>query len=64
MSSKLKMFVNDPVLWNSFTEEVDERINLIHKRLEQAQEPVDIYRAQGEVAALKKMLQLRDKVNG
>jgi len=64
MASKLKMFVNDPELWNSFVEEVNERIALLHKQLEQVQEPRDIYKAQGEVYALKKMLQLRDKVNG
>ena len=64
MDSKLKMFVNDPALWNSFVEEIEERISLLHKNLEQAQDPKDIYRAQGEVAALKKVLMLRDKVNG
>jgi hypothetical protein len=64
MDSKLKMFVNDPALWNSFVEEIEERIALLHKNLEQAQDPKDIYRAQGEVAALKKVLMLRDKVNG
>lgn len=64
MDSKLKMFVNDPVLWNSFVQEIEERISLTHKQLEQAQELKDLYRAQGEVAALKKVLMLRDKVNG
>lgn len=64
MASKLKMFVNDPELWNSFVEEVQERVNLQHKLLEQAQDLKDVYRAQGEIASLKKMLMLRDKVNG
>lgn len=64
MASKLKMFVNDPELWNSFVEEVQERIALQHKLLEQAHDIKDVYRGQGEVSALRKMLQLRDKVNG
>lgn len=64
MDSKLKMFVNDPALWTSFVKEVEERISLHHKYLEQAQDMKDVYRVQGEVAALKKMLMLRDKVNG
>ena len=64
MASKLKMFVNDPELWNSFVEEVQERVTLQHKLLEQAQDLKDVYRAQGEIASLKKMLMLRDKVNG
>lgn len=64
MASKLKMFVNDPELWNSFVEEVQERVALQHKLLEQAQDLKDVYRAQGEIASLKKMLMLRDKVNG
>ena len=58
------MFVNDPVLWGSFLEELDTRINKGHKKLEQLTEPSDFYRAQGEVQALQSMKRLRDQVNG
>lgn len=64
MSSKLKMFVNNPELWDSFLGELDERIKDKHKRLEQSVEPYDIYRTQGELQALHSLQRLRDKVNG
>ena len=59
----LKPFVNDKVLWQDFLLEISERKSACHKKLEQAIEPVDIYRAQGELQALTKLEQLRDKVN-
>lgn len=62
--SKLKMFVNNPELWNSFTDEIQERLAFVHKQLEQMADPTAIYRLQGEVKALRSMLALRDKVNG
>lgn len=64
MSSKLKMFVNDPVLWGSFLEELDQRIANGHKKLEQITDLPELYRTQGQVEALKSMQRLRDKVNG
>lgn len=64
MSSKLKMFVNNPELWGAFLGELDERIKDKHKRLEQTVEPYDIYRTQGELHALHALKRLRDKVNG
>lgn len=62
--SKLKMFVNNPELWGSFTDEIEERLAFAHKQLEQMADPTTIYRLQGEVKALRSMLMLRDKVNG
>ena len=62
--SKLKMFVNNPELWHSFTDEIQERLAFAHKQLEQMADPTAIYRLQGEVKALRSMLMLRDKVNG
>lgn len=60
----LKPLVNDKVLWQDFLQELDERISLCHKGLEQASQPVDFHRLQGEVQALKKLKSLREKVNG
>lgn len=59
----LRPFVNDKVLWKDFLEELDTRIQDCYKGLEQASDPVTVYRFQGEVAALKKLKYLRDKVN-
>lgn len=63
MTSKIKMFVNSPDLWNSFCAEVDERIEATQKKLGQQVEPHLIYRAQGELQALESLKRLRDKVN-
>jgi hypothetical protein len=59
----LKPLVNDKPLWQSFLEELDERIAFCHKTLEQVDEPSQMYRLQGEIAALKKLKFLREKVN-
>lgn len=63
-NSKLKMFVNNPELWESFTEEVNLYISSCHKQMEQMRDTSDLFRLQGEVKALRKMISLRDKVNG
>jgi hypothetical protein len=58
------MFVNTPELWNSFLEEVDTRVDQVHKKLGQSTDTHEIYRAQGELHALQSLKKLRDKVNG
>jgi len=60
----LKRFVNDPVFWAAFLEEIEESIQLQHKKLEQSSDPIDLYRCQGEIFALKRLKQMRDKYNG
>jgi hypothetical protein len=42
---------------------LDAVIDLHHKKLEQAVEPVDLYKAQGAVQALRQLKFLRDEVN-
>ena len=64
MSSKIKLFVNNPELWNSFLEEIDARVDQVHKKLGQFTETHDIYRAQGELQALQSLKKLREKING
>lgn len=59
----LKPFVNNRELWDDFLEELKERIQACHKKLEQLTDPVDFHRTQGEIQALRKLEQLRDKVN-
>jgi hypothetical protein len=64
VSSKIKLFVNNPELWNSFLEEIDARVDQVHKKLGQFTETHDIYRAQGELQALQSLKKLREKING
>jgi hypothetical protein len=59
----LKLLVNNPDIWKPFVSEIEERIELTHKNLEQMATAEDLYRLQGEVRAYRKLLALRDKVN-
>lgn len=60
----LKLFVNNPDLWNAFLDEVNEYLTLTHKNMEQLDKAEDLYRLQGEARAYNKLKRLRDKVNG
>ena len=64
MDGNLKPFVNNPELYNPFLEEVKNRIAVAHKRLEQINDVEEMYRAQGEIRALRSMLLLREHTNG
>jgi hypothetical protein len=59
----LKPLVNNHELWTSFLQELDTRIQVCYKKLEQITDPVELYHAQGEVQALRSLEKLRDKVN-
>lgn len=61
---QIKRLVNDKPLWDSFCEELDERIEFCHKQLEQRDEPLELHRLQGEIKALRSLKLLRDKING
>jgi hypothetical protein len=60
----LKPFVNDKHLYDDFLKELDDRISLSQKTLEQSNSMEEVYRSQGAIAALRKLKLLRDKVNG
>lgn len=62
--SALKPMVNAPLQWKAFCDSVDYYIDLNNRKLEQASDSVEIYRAQGAIAALRKLKLLRDEVNG
>ena len=64
VNNTLKPFVNNPELYNPFLEEIINRINKVHKRLEQISEVEELYRAQGEIRVLRSMLRLREDING
>ena len=59
----LKNFVNNHVMWTSFINMLDTEIAQQHKRMEQVSDSVELHRAQGEIAALRKLMMLRDKLN-
>ena len=62
--SNLKLVVNNKPQWDAIVEELNYRIAMAHRGLEQHDDGSDIFRLQGEVRALRSLLQLRDKVNG
>ena len=64
VNNTLKPFVNNPDLFNPFLEEITNRIEKIHKRLEQLVDVEELYRAQGEIRVLRSMLRLREDING
>ena len=60
----LKKIVNDKSVWVAFNKTLDDKINQVHVKMEQVQGEADIYRCQGEIAALRKLKYLRDEING
>lgn len=61
--SGLKPLTNNVHSWNAFEEMIDHYIALQVKHLEQAEDPIYMYRAQGAITALKKLKVLRDEIN-
>jgi|TARA_R110000851_G_scaffold12862_1_gene44265 hypothetical protein len=59
----LKPFVNDKHLYDDFLEELKDRIRIAQSSLEIATDTSDVFRSQGEIRALRKLLKLREKVN-
>lgn len=60
----LKSFVNNKQEWDSFLEYIEVAVSKVHKRLEQETSVEAIFRAQGEINALKRLKTMRDEVNG
>ena len=60
---RLKPLVNDPSLYTAFKEYLEHELLRVQKTMETATDPLHIYRAQGEVARLRRFLQLRELVN-
>ena len=64
LAMSLKTFVNNKKEWDAFTEELEVRISLAHRSLEQASTSIEIHRAQGAIIAFRQLKYLRDKING
>lgn len=61
--NKLKPFVAMPLQWNAFEEMLQDAIATHQRTLEQAKDPIDLYKAQGSVIALRKLAMLKDEIN-
>jgi 7-keto-8-aminopelargonate synthetase-like enzyme len=59
----IKKLVNDKPLWDSFLEVLNTKIDVAQRKLEQETAIEGVYRAQGEIAALRRLTYLRDEVN-
>jgi len=60
----LKKLVNDKPLWDNFVEYIDHIIDQQHRAMEQAEDSIKLYRAQGAIATLRRLKYLRDEMNG
>jgi len=59
----LKLLVNTKKYHDPLMAEIRKRIDDLHIVMEQAEKPEDLYKLQGGIAALRKLLTLRGKVN-
>ena len=64
LAMSLKTFVNNKAEWDAFLEELEARISLAHRNLEQASTSIEIHRAQGSIIAFRQLKYLREKING
>jgi hypothetical protein len=60
----LKRIVNDKEVWDSFLQELEDRISANHRSMENLSDTAEIYRHQGAIKALRQLKYLRDYVNG
>ena len=63
VKSKIKELTNNKQLWDAFVEELQRSIVNYQRTIEQTEKPSDIYRLQGAISALRRLMQLRDMMN-
>lgn len=61
---KLKGMLNSPHLWDAFVEKLDYDIEQHQRKLEQATEMSDVFKAQGAIVALRQLKYLKEEING
>jgi len=64
VDSNLKKIVNDKPVWDALVATLNDKIKDVHRKLEQESTMEGMYRAQGEIMALRRLTYLRDEVNG
>ncbi|ASF00606.1 hypothetical protein [uncultured virus] len=60
----LKPLVNNRDLYEDFKEYIESKIQITQRSLEQAHTLVDIHRLQGSIHAYRRLLKMREDVNG
>lgn len=60
---KLKGMLNSPHIWDAFVEKLDYDIEQQQRKLEQASEMSDVFKAQGAIAALRQLKYLKEEIN-
>jgi hypothetical protein len=60
----LKPFVNNTETYSDFQEWVSVQLDVARNNLERTEKIEQIYRLQGEVSLLKRLLRLREEING
>lgn len=60
---KLKGLVNTNTQWEAFCEMLDYNIAMQQKKLEQANDIVEVHRAQGAIMSLRQLKYLKDEIN-
>jgi len=61
--SKLKGMLNSPFIWDGFVAKLDYDIEQNQRKLEQATELSEMFKAQGAIAALRQLKYLKDDIN-
>jgi hypothetical protein len=61
--NKLKPLVTAPLQWKAFEEMLEHYIVQHQRKLEQSSEPIDMYKAQGAISALRQLKYLKDEIN-
>lgn len=62
--SALNDLVNRKLKWDAFNYILDNYITFHQKTLEQSMDEKELYKAQGAIAALRKLKYLKEEVNG
>ena len=60
----LKALVNNYSLYTAFTDYLNERISVEQSKLETSSTMEDVFRHQGSIKALRRLLKLREEING
>lgn len=60
---KLKGMITSPRLWDAFVEKLDYDIEQHQRKLEQATDLQEMFKAQGAIAALRHLRYLKDEIN-
>jgi CRP-like cAMP-binding protein len=61
--NSLKRMVNTPDMMEAFNEFLNERLRQTQRGLEQAIDLPSVYRLQGQITVLRRMLSLREEIN-